>query len=978
MAPTRTLTCLLHSRAWIPAVLAGLVGSCASAAPDAPANVVVINPDGQDVSMPLRELAKLPVLATLNLRAHEAERPRPIPHMRAQALVQEHDPVVQEAIGTAAIPTTSVTFEGMGVGLAGFSVQSAPPDTDGDIGPNHYVQIVNSGVTIFSRTGTKLLGPVNTNTLWSGFAGACATTNDGDGVVRYDRIADRWVIAQFSVGGGAGPFFQCVAVSTTPDPTGSFNRYQFSYSAFNDYPKMALWPDGYYTTFNMFSATTDAFLGSKACAFDRARMLIGQAATMQCFDTTADFGGLLASDLDGVTLPPAGSPNFMVALDTTALDFWRMHVDFTTPANSTFIGPTSIPVATFNPLCNGATCVVQPGTAQRLDSLADRLMNRLVYRQFSDHEALLVSHAVTSGSGGGIRWYELRSPATTPTIFQQGTYAPDTAFRWMSSMAFDGSGNIALGFSTSSSTINPSVRYTGRLVGDAAGTMGQGEATLVAGTGSQTGSNLARWGDYSSMNIDPTDDCTFWYTQEYMGASGAFNWHTRVGAFKFASCGVTANDFNLTPTPASQTVAAGESTSYTINTAVLSGVAQSISLSVSGLPSGVTGSFNPTSVTAGGSSILTLTAAATTGAGSTQFTITGTGTSATHTATASVTVTNTNAAPQVTITAPANGSTVSGSVAVTATATDADGTVASVTFDLPDGTHVTDTTAPFSTTWSSTTVVDGGGYVIRATATDNLGATSTTTVTVTVTNGGGGCINQTFSFTGPPIAIPDNNATGITSSIPVTGNGTVASLSLSLNITHTFRGDLVVTLISPGGTQFIVSNRAGGAADNIIIANQAVTTFTGQTAAGSWRLVVTDLAGADVGTLNSWSIAIVGNCGTTTHWSGTATPNLPTIDNGSACTSLTVATTGDAAVAKLDVSGRHDFRSILRGTLAHNGTTVAAFPTGTFPTGSGTFSFTGRLVTGLSGDASGTWTLCIVDTDAFGDTGVLNTWGVHD
>jgi subtilisin-like proprotein convertase family protein len=967
---------LLRYRAWCPGLFAVLLAACASAGSDAPA-VTVIKPDVQDVSMPLRDLAKLPVFE-IATRAHEAEPARPLPHMRVSGLVAEHDPVVQDAIGAAAIPTTSVTFEGMGAGLAGFTVQSAPPDTDGDIGPNHYVQIVNSGFTVFNRTGGKLLGPMNSQTLWSGFTGACANTNDGDGVVRYDRIADRWVIAQFSVGGGSGPFFQCVAVSTTPDPTGSYNRYQFSYNAFNDYPKMALWPDGYYTTFNMFDATSDAFLGGKTCAFDRARMLTGATATMQCFDTTTDFGGLLASDLDGPTAPPAGSPNFVMALDTAALQFWRMHVDFTTPANSTFTGPTAIPVAAFTPLCNGGTCVTQPGTTQKLDSLADRLMNRLVYRRFSDHEALLVSHAVTAGSSGGIRWYELRNPATTAAIFQQGTYAPDAAFRWMSSMAFDGSGNVALGFSTSSGSINPSVRYTGRLVGDAAGTMGQGEATLVAGTGSQTGSNLARWGDYSSMNIDPLDDCTFWYTQEYMGASGAFNWHTRVGTFKFASCGVAASDFNLTPTPASQTVAAGATTSYTINTAVLSGAAQTIALSVSGLPGGVTGAFNPASVTAGASSTLTLTAAATAGAGSTQFTITGTGTTASHTATASVTVTNTNAAPTISITAPANGSTVTGSVAIAAAAADSDGTVASVKFDLPDGTSVTDTSAPFTATWNSATVTDGGGHVIRATATDNLGASSAASVTVTVANGGGGCINKAFPATDVPLAIPDNNQTGITSTIPVTGNGTVASLALSLNITHTFRGDLVVTLISPGGTQFVVSNRAGGSADNLVITNQAVTTFTGQTAAGSWKLQVQDLAGADVGTLNSWSITIVGNCTPTTHWSGSATPNLPTIDNGSACTSLTVASTGDASVAKLDVSGRHDFRSILRGTLAHNGTTVAAFPTATFPTGSGTFAFTGRAVTGLSGDASGTWTLCVVDTDAFGDTGVLNSWSVHD
>jgi subtilisin-like proprotein convertase family protein len=957
-----------------------MIISCATGASDDGPKVEVIKADGYDVSAPLSELAKIPVPEVFGLRAHEAEPARPIPHMRAQSTAQEKDPVVQNAIGSGPnIPTPTTTFEGMGAGLAGFTVQSAPPDTDGDVGPNHYVQVVNSSVTIFSKTGIKLLGPVTTSTFFANFAAGtnCQNTNDGDGVVRYDRIADRWVIAQFSVNGGNGPFFQCVAVSTSPDPTGSYNRYQFSYTGFNDYPKMGLWPDGYYTTFNIFNGNT--FAGGKVCAYDRAKMLAGAAATQQCFDVGVNFGGLLVGDLDGPTLPPAGTPEEVVALDTNAIDFWKFHVDFATPANSTLVGPTVIATAAFTPLCNGGTCVTQPGTAQKLDSLADRLMNRAVYWVFQDHTALLFSHAVTAGTGGGVRFYELRNLETTPTIFQQGTYAPDSAFRFMSSMAFDSAGDIAMGFSISSSAINPSIHYTGRLTTDALGTMGQGEATLVAGTGSQTGSNLSRWGDYSSMNIDPSDGCTFWYTQEYMGASGAFNWHTRIGNFKFANCGVVVNDFSITPNPTSRTVAAGSSTTYMINTAVLSGTAETINLSVSGLPAGVTGTFSPASVTAGGSSTLTVSVPATTGASTTQFTITGAATTKTHTASASLVVTNNNQAPTVSITSPTSGSTVSGTITVSANATDADGTVASVKFDLPNATSVTDATAPFSTSFD-TRLVSDGSQVFCATATDNLGATSTRVcVTVTVSNGIVNCINGTFTSTDVPKAIPDNNATGITSVNSVVGSGTVGSLSLSLNITHTFRGDLRVTLISPGGTSFIVSNTSTDPTDNIIISNQLITAFNGQTAAGTWKLKVQDLAAADVGTLNSWSLKIVGNCTTVVHWSCSATPNLPTIDNGTACTSCTVTTTGgDSSVAKLDISGTHDFCSILRGTLAHNGTTVAAFPTATFPAAPCTFSFTNRSVPGLSGDSSGIWTLCIVDTDAFGDTGVLNTWAVHD
>jgi subtilisin-like proprotein convertase family protein/pimeloyl-ACP methyl ester carboxylesterase len=313
------------------------------------------------------------------------------------------------------------------------------------------------------------------------------------------------------------------------------------------------------------------------------------------------------------------------------------------------------------------------------------------------------------------------------------------------------------------------------------------------------------------------------------------------------------NDFSITPNPTSQAVAAGVSTTYTINTTLLSGTVETINLSVSGLPAGVTGSFSLASVTAGGSSTLTLTAATTAAVATTSFTITGTAPSATHTAIVSVTVVN--QVPTVSITSPTNGSTVSGTITVSANATDADGTMASVRFDLPNGTSVTDTTAPFSTTFDTTKVINGSA-VFRSTATDNKGATSTASVTVTVSN----CINSTVTSFDVPKSIPDNNAAGITSVNSVTGSGRVASLSLSLNITHPFRGDLVVTLISPGGTQFIVGNRAGGSAENIISSNQAITAFNGQTAAGTWQLRVQDLASFDVGTLNSWSLNIVGNC----------------------------------------------------------------------------------------------------------------------
>jgi hypothetical protein len=555
---------------------------------------------------------------------------------------------VQTAPGTLAIPATATNFDGVGNGFTGpngtFTVAAAPPDTNGAVGPNNYVQLVNTDFAIFNKAGTVLKGPLAINSLWSGFGGLCQTDNDGDPTVVYDRAADRWIIAQFAITGANGtstPFLQCVAVSTTGDPTGSYNRYSFSYPNFPDYPKMAVWPDAYYETYNMFNAAGTSFLGAEDCAFDRSKMLTGAAATQVCFQTSTSFGGLLPSNLDSSIQPAAGSPNYVIGLNTTtSLAFWKFHVDFTTPANSTFTGPTSLAVASYAQACGGGTCIPQSGTTQQLDSLADRVMFRFGYRKFADgHESLVVNHSVTAGSGVGVRWYELRLDAShNPSIFQQATYAPDSAFRWMGSIAMDGSGDIGLGFSTSSSTTHPSLRYTGRLAGDALNTMSQGEGTIITGAGSQTGQSLSRWGDYSAMTVDPADDCTFWYTNEYIPANGAFNWKTRIGSFKFAGCGAATNDFSISASPTSLSLAANTSGTSTISTATTSGAAQTVNLSVSGTPAGATATLSPTSVTSGGSSTLTVNAG-TAAAGTYTLTVTGTGASATHSTTVSLTVT---------------------------------------------------------------------------------------------------------------------------------------------------------------------------------------------------------------------------------------------------------------------------------------------------------------------------------------------------
>jgi hypothetical protein len=235
--------------------------------------------------------------------------------------------------------------------------------------------------------------------LWSGFGGNCQATNDGDATVAFDRLANRWVIQQFAnVRSAAGPYLECVAVSTSADATGTYNRYSFQFTNFPDYPKLSTWPDAYYTTYNMFTPGGGSFVDAEICAMNRANMLTGAAATQQCFTTDANHGGILAADLDGSTAPPAGEAETVMGIGTTSttLSFWRFHVDFTTPANSTFTGPTNLTVASYSTACGGGTCIPQGGTTQRLDSLGDRIMYRLAYRNFGDHESLVSNQSVTA------------------------------------------------------------------------------------------------------------------------------------------------------------------------------------------------------------------------------------------------------------------------------------------------------------------------------------------------------------------------------------------------------------------------------------------------------------------------------------------------------------------------------------------------------------------------------------------------------
>jgi len=583
-----------------------------------------------DVSPALRDLPKVIQSETVRI-AQEAEPVRRIPLPPGLKPGAEPDPVHQ-AIALLApaqfAPMAGLAFEGLGNATYGFIVNGVPPDTNGAVGLTQYVQWVNTSFAVFDKsTGTLLASPALGNTLWTGFGGGCERNNDGDPIVTFDKLASRWVFSQFSVTGGP-PFLQCVAVSTTSDATGSYNRYSFPYFNFDDYPKMGVWPDAYYITFNMFDSANQ-FLGPDACAYDRNAMLIGHAATQVCFQQGNSIGALLPSDLDGTTPPPAGSPNYMISFGSNSLELFKFHADFVTPANSTFVGPVTISVAPFTPLCGGGTCVPQPGTAQQLDSLADRLMYRLAYRNLGSHESLVVNHSVTVNNSGGVRWYELQNPNGAVSLAQQSTFAPNADFRWMGSIAMDQAGDMALGYSVSSRSTHPSIAVTGRTPSDAANTM-QVETVVIAGTGSQTSNRQAasRWGDYSAMQVDPSDDCTFWYTNEYMKTTGIFNWNTRIATFKFPNCGTRA-DFSLSASPANVTTTPSDSETSTITVTPLNGFSGVVSFSASGVPTGVTANFNPSSSTT--TSVLTL--AASTPTSPAVVTVVGNSGNLTHTTT---------------------------------------------------------------------------------------------------------------------------------------------------------------------------------------------------------------------------------------------------------------------------------------------------------------------------------------------------------
>jgi len=528
--------------------------------------------------------------------------------------------VEQKAQGPKPAAALVASFDGLGVGFEGPQGTSAvrnPSDNSLAVGPNHIVQTVNSRMAIFTRKGKLfdtdgrvLYGSVATNNVFRGFGGACEANNNGDAVVRYDQLADRWLIvlpifrraavrpdqpgewkggstiyvsppgrpnqpgpavrlfeppapsptppagsAAPPPGGGRGrgdpgpqgPYSMCYAISAGSDPFGPYYRYEFLRPLFPDYPRPALWPDGYYVpTSTSDNRISDTVATQKhACVVDRARMLKGEPATEQCA-IVENVNFLNNADLDGRELPPPGAPNIMMAAGGTqldkvyedaAIDTWQFHVDWKDPAKTTVTGPVKIAVAPYHYLCDGQLthCVPQPGVERRLDAQGDKIMARLVYRRLGRRESIVAVHSVnTSAGGGGVRWYEFRLDKRRQVMLhQQGTYAPDGLFRWMASPAIDRAGNIGIGYSFGGGASFGGQRFAARLTSDPPGQLTLREAVLAEGEAAQL--NTLRWEDYTQTAIDPTDDCTIWYVGDYVKKDAAA-YSTRIGAFRLPGC----------------------------------------------------------------------------------------------------------------------------------------------------------------------------------------------------------------------------------------------------------------------------------------------------------------------------------------------------------------------------------------------------------------------------------------------------------
>ncbi len=737
-----------------------------------------------DVSAPMRDIIRnMPPEAPLG----SEQEPYLIPNILLKPSgIAGRKPnlnLIQRApIGVPA-PAIDLDWEGISASTSGCGC--LPPDTEGDVSDQHYIQWVNTRWAVYDKTdGSVVQGPTNGNSFWVGFGGPCETSNPGDPIALWDPRAQRWIMSQFVT---SAPYAQCVAVSTTSDPLGSYNRYQFGSTFFGDYPKLAVWTDGsgqdsYLMTTHEFQGQN--FRGAAFTAMDRDAMVAGDPTPASVHFGGYDAYGVEPINLVGQMDAPANACGGFVHFDASTSEylFWDICVDWTTPANTTVSAdPTRVQGAPFVPYFDE---VPQQGSANGLDSFGTHIMYRANARAFPADAptriSLVVNHVVQGDvQQGGINWLHFNlddhgQTFTVPTpldktLLQEGVYAPDAENRWMGGIAIDGSGNIGVGFSKSSSDLHPQIMISGRTAEDPPGTL-EDEQNCTDGiaNGSQTSSS-DRWGDYSAMSVDPVDQCTFYFTNEYYATTAGAQWHTRVCSFQFPNCGQP--DFALvadTPVRIEQCDASTSTDpAYTIRAGVLNGFTGPVNLVANGVPAGATGNFSVNPINAPGTSVLTLTGGATLPSGEYAITVDGTNGSSTRTLALSLGV-SANAPPQVQLQTPVDTAT---EVKVRPTLSWATGVADRIFGDGFDGTPLpggsTDAlsyTVDVATDSAFTNIVDSATVETTSWTTDiTLDATTTYYWRVTPHNYcGDGPVSTTFSFT---TGVPGECPSGTTATV---------------------------------------------------------------------------------------------------------------------------------------------------------------------------------------------------------------------
>lgn len=596
--------------------------------------------------------------------------------------------------------------------ILGFLV--APPDTDGAVGPNDYVQMVNLLTTVYDKkTGQKLMGPAPSNIFWSTMGGNCEAYNQGDPVVLYDDQANRWIISQFAFPNSMSSFSQCVAVSQTGDPAGAYNRYEFSFVniGFNDYPKLGIVTDSISMMTNLFNKYGKNFswAGTFIGVMDKAAMYAGQPATLIGYNLGTSQFGFVAGDLDGPGTAPA---LFGTAMSTSNhFDIWQLDVDWSNDSTSVS-RIASLPITAFNSTICGASrgaCIPQPNNGPKLESLSDRLMHRLQIRDFGTYRTMVTAHTVNDGNNrAGIRWYEMRQPAGGAwSLWQEGTFAPnDGLYRWMPSIAMNSLGDIGIGYMVASTNTYVSTAVAGQTVAaSGSGLLDSNEQICAAGSGVQTG--VSRSGDYSATEVDPGTDM-FWHTNEVFTQTGNYQWNTYVCEFAVGDSG--GGGTNNPPTALFSSSCNGLACSFTDGSSDSDGSIASWNWDFG--DGGTSTAQNP-SHTFGSEGSKTVNLTVTDNGGATGST--------------SSTFNVSNNPPNASFTSSCTGL----SCTFTNNSTDSDGSIVSQSWDFGDGTGSSTQTNP------NYSYLSDGTYTVKLSVTDNIGAISTSSSPVTVSSAAG-------------------------------------------------------------------------------------------------------------------------------------------------------------------------------------------------------------------------------------------------